>query len=344
VNADGHREILGLQVTSAEDGAGWLGFFRDLTARGLTGVALVTSDAHRGLTEAIGPTLPGAAWQRCRTHGAANLMSVTPKASWPWVRTLLHSVYDQPDAASVHAPYDRPIDAIASKLPDVARHLEDARDDLLAFTSFPKELWRQIWSNNQSYGNFGLRVKTGTPASTAIGVTRRCRRRRHRSAGPVGLTAADVLTATRHHEMNRPIFIIPPPRAAPSDTKRLDRDTTDIRGNSATDRAEGSARPAAQRAPRRHAEDSWRNRRGRSERPATQASIRRSSLQFSADKGDNVATARLGCPGEPTAAQNHQSRVRRSAEAASVGAHRTAARRAFSSGPGVTQRHAEGRR
>jgi transposase-like protein len=117
VNADGHREILGLQVTSAEDGAGWLGFFRDLTARGLTGVQLVTSDAHRGLTEAIGATLPGAAWQRCRTHYAANLMSATPKTSWPWVRTLLHSVYDQPDAASVHAQYDRLIDAIATKLP-----------------------------------------------------------------------------------------------------------------------------------------------------------------------------------------------------------------------------------
>src|SRR5271166_3115174 len=95
VNADGHREILGLQVTSAEDGAGWLAFFRDLTARGLAGVALVTSDAHRGLTEAIGATLPGASWQRCRTHYAANLMSVTPKASWPWVKTMLHSVYDQ---------------------------------------------------------------------------------------------------------------------------------------------------------------------------------------------------------------------------------------------------------
>jgi len=79
VNADGYREILGLHVTSAEDGAGWLGFFRDLTARGLTGVALVTSDAHRGLVEAIGATLPGAAWQRCRTHYAANLMSATPK-------------------------------------------------------------------------------------------------------------------------------------------------------------------------------------------------------------------------------------------------------------------------
>ena len=67
VNADGHREILGLQVTSAEDGAGWLAFFRDLTARGLTGVGLVTSDAHNGLIAAIGATLPGASWQRCRT-------------------------------------------------------------------------------------------------------------------------------------------------------------------------------------------------------------------------------------------------------------------------------------
>ncbi len=71
VNADGHREILGLQVSSAEDGAGWLGFFRDLTARGLTGVRLVTSDAPNGLVAAIGATLPGASWQRCRTHYAA---------------------------------------------------------------------------------------------------------------------------------------------------------------------------------------------------------------------------------------------------------------------------------
>jgi putative transposase len=148
VNADGHREILGLQVTSAEDGAGWLAFFRDLTARGLTGVRLVTSDAHRGLIDAIGATLPGAGWQRCRTHYAANLMTATPKTSWPWVKTLLHSVYDQPDADSVHAQYDRLIDTIAEKLPAVAQHLETGRADVLAFTAFPKELWRQIWSNN----------------------------------------------------------------------------------------------------------------------------------------------------------------------------------------------------
>ena len=148
MNNDGHREILGLHVTTAEDGAGWLGFFRDLTARGLSGVKLVTSDAHAGLVAAIGATLGGASWQRCRTHYAANLMSVTPKSSWPWVKALLHSIYDQADAAAVHAQFDRVVDALTEKLPKVAEHLEGARADILAFTAFPKEIWRQIWSNN----------------------------------------------------------------------------------------------------------------------------------------------------------------------------------------------------
>ena len=150
VNADGHREILGLQVTRAEDGAGWLAFFRDLTARGLTGVRWSPPTRTRGLVDAIGATLPGAAWQRCRTHYAANLMAACPEERWPWVRALLHSVYDQPDAASVHAQFDRVLDALADKLPKVAEHLEAARADVLAFTAFPKEVWRQIWSNNPS--------------------------------------------------------------------------------------------------------------------------------------------------------------------------------------------------
>jgi putative transposase len=148
VNNNGHREILGLHVTTSEDGAGWLAFFRDLVARGLSGVKLVTSDAHAGLVAAIDATLGGAAWQRCRTHYAANLMSITPKTSWPWVKALLHSIYDQPDADAVHAQFDRVVDALHEKLPTVAEHLEEARADILAFTAFPKEVWRQIWSNN----------------------------------------------------------------------------------------------------------------------------------------------------------------------------------------------------
>ncbi|MEW1965964.1 IS256 family transposase, partial [Micrococcus sp. NPDC078436] len=148
VNADGRREVLGLRVATTESGAAWNEFFADLVARGLHGVRLVTSDSHRGLVEAIAANLPGAVWQRCRTHYAANLMAVTPKAMWPAVKAMLHSVYDQPDGPAVHAQFDRLLDYVAERLPAVAGHLDAAREDILAFISFPKDVWSQIWSNN----------------------------------------------------------------------------------------------------------------------------------------------------------------------------------------------------
>jgi putative transposase len=148
VNGDGHREVLGVKVATSETKEAWNVFFADLVARGLRGVKLVTSDAHAGLVEAIAANLPGTAWQRCRTHYAANLMSVCPKSAWPAVKTMLHSVYDQPDAKAVHAQFDKLLDSVGEKLPGVAEHLDAARADVLAFSSFPKEIWRQIWSNN----------------------------------------------------------------------------------------------------------------------------------------------------------------------------------------------------
>jgi transposase-like protein len=148
VNGDGGREVLGLDIASQEDGAGWLGFLRGLTARGLSGVKLVISDAHRGLVDAIGAALPGAAWQRCRTHYLRNLLAKVPKSAQPWVATMVRTIFDQPDAASVRAQYGRVVEAIEAKFPDAATHLDEARDDLLAFAAFPHELWRQIWSNN----------------------------------------------------------------------------------------------------------------------------------------------------------------------------------------------------
>jgi len=63
-NADGYREILGVDVLTSEDGAGWTSFLRSLVRRGLSGVELVISDAHAGLKEAIAAVLPGASWQR----------------------------------------------------------------------------------------------------------------------------------------------------------------------------------------------------------------------------------------------------------------------------------------
>jgi putative transposase len=148
VNADGRREVLGLRVATSETGAAWNSFFADLVARGLSGVRLVTSDAHQGLVAALAANLPGAAWQRCRTHYAANLMSVCPKSLWPAVKAMLHSVYDQPDAAAVHAQFDRLLDYVEEKLPAAFEHLDAARADILAFTTFPDGLWQQIWSNN----------------------------------------------------------------------------------------------------------------------------------------------------------------------------------------------------
>jgi transposase-like protein len=173
VTNDGQREVLGLEVVSGEDGAGWLGFLRSLVARGLSGVALVISDAHTGLVGAIEATLPGASWQRCRTHYARNLATTVPKSAQPWVLTLLRTVFDQPDAASVHAQFDRVVDGLAEKFPAAAEHLDTAREDLLAFSVFPRELWRQIWSNNpQERLNKEIRRRTDVvgifPDRTAV--------------------------------------------------------------------------------------------------------------------------------------------------------------------------------
>ena len=120
VNADGHREILGLDVASTKDGAGWLAFLRGLVARGLSGVQLVTSDCHQGLRDAIAATLPGAAWQRCRTHYHRNLLTRVPKSAQPWVSTLVRTISGQPDAASVRARHAQVVTALEAKFPAAA--------------------------------------------------------------------------------------------------------------------------------------------------------------------------------------------------------------------------------
>jgi putative transposase len=161
VNADGKREILGFEVTSAEDGAGWLAFFRGLVARGLSGVVLVTSDAHAGLVAAIAATVPGASWQRCRTHYLRDLLTKVAKSSQPWVATLVRTIFDQPDTTEVRAQFDRVVAALDGKLPAAADHLSAAREDLLAFTAVPREIWRQVWSSNpQERLNRELRRRT----------------------------------------------------------------------------------------------------------------------------------------------------------------------------------------
>jgi putative transposase len=148
VNGEGRREVLGLDVVTSEDGAGWLAFLRSLVARGLSGVELVISDAHPGLKNAIASALAGATWQRCRTHFMRNLLVTVPKSMQGLVATTVRSIYAQPDAASVRAQHARVVEQLTPRFAQAARMLDEAVEDLLAFTSFPKEHWRQIWSNN----------------------------------------------------------------------------------------------------------------------------------------------------------------------------------------------------
>ena len=147
--AAGNGEILGLDLHTSEDGAGWTAFLRGLVAHGLTGVRLVISDAHPGLVDAIASTVPGASWQRCRTHFLRNLLTRVPKSAGPFVATLVRSVFAQPDTPTTHAQHTRVIEQLAERFPAAAEMLEDAGSDILAFARFPRPHWRQIWSKTQ---------------------------------------------------------------------------------------------------------------------------------------------------------------------------------------------------
>jgi putative transposase len=148
VNNEGRRESLGFDVITTEDGAGWTAFLRSLVARGLSGVALVTSDDHKGLKAAIAAVLPGATWQRCRVHFSRNLLTRVPKASQGMVATLVRTIFEQPDHDSVWDQHARVVDQLTSRFADAATMLADAAEDLLAFSTFPAEHWSAIRSNN----------------------------------------------------------------------------------------------------------------------------------------------------------------------------------------------------
>jgi len=148
VNADGHREVLGFDIITTEDGAGWTAFLRSLVARGLSGVCLVTSDAHEGLKNAIFSVLQGASWQRCRTHFMRNLLTRVPKAHQAMVASLVRSIFAQTTPDEVWAQHGRVVEQFEKTFPKAAELLEEAAPDVLAFCAVPKEQWKQIWSNN----------------------------------------------------------------------------------------------------------------------------------------------------------------------------------------------------
>jgi putative transposase len=148
VRSTGEREVLGLDVGPSEDGAFWTQFLRGLVARGLTGVKLVISDAHGGLKGAIGAVLQGASWQRCRVHFIANALALVPKAASQMVAATIRTVFAQPDPISAREQWRRVADSFRARFPRLAQLMDETEEEVLAYSAFPVEHWRQIWSNN----------------------------------------------------------------------------------------------------------------------------------------------------------------------------------------------------
>jgi putative transposase len=144
----GEREVLGLDVGPSEDGAFWTSFLRSLAARGLSGVRLVTSDAHQGLKGAVEAVLVGASWQRCRVHFMRNALSLVPKAAQQMAGATIRTVFAQPDAASAREQWRRVSDGFRHRFARLSELMEEAEEDVLSYASFPQEHWQKVWSNN----------------------------------------------------------------------------------------------------------------------------------------------------------------------------------------------------
>src|SRR5665213_1411320 len=148
VTEDGRREILGIEIGDSEDEAFWREFLRTLKRRGLSGVRLVISDQHAGLVAAIARCFQGAGHQRCRVHFARNLLAMIPKGHQPMVSAAFKTVFAQVSGPDMHAQWDQVTATLEGRFPKGAALMTGAKEEVLAFTAFPAEHWRQIWSTN----------------------------------------------------------------------------------------------------------------------------------------------------------------------------------------------------
>ena len=148
ITATGDREVLGLDVGDSEAETFWSEFGRGLRHRGLSGLRLVISDAHDGLTKAVRRVFQGASWQRCRVHFARNVLAKVPKGSADMVAAALRTVFVHPEPAELSAAWDRVADTFSGQFPKVTELMATAKPDVLAFSAFPFEHWKKIWSTN----------------------------------------------------------------------------------------------------------------------------------------------------------------------------------------------------
>jgi putative transposase len=147
VHETGRREVVGLDVGEAETESFWRAFLRSLCVRGLEGVQLVISDAHTGLQAAIAKVF-GCPWQRCTVHFLRDMLGHVARAQQPLVSGAIRGIFTAASAAQAHERLGQVADQLRPHAAKVARLLEDAEADLLAFYAFPAEHWSKLRSTN----------------------------------------------------------------------------------------------------------------------------------------------------------------------------------------------------
>jgi transposase-like protein len=147
VNTDGRREILGVATGASEAEVFWKSFLRSLADRGLRGVRLVIADDHKGLRAAASKVFH-ATLQRCRVHWLRSALGHVPAKQRPAVTAMIKTIFAQESAAEAHAQWNSVADALRERAPKLAELMDEAREDVLAYTAFPKEHWPQIASTN----------------------------------------------------------------------------------------------------------------------------------------------------------------------------------------------------
>lgn len=149
VNAEGYREILGVEEGTKEDKESWRGFLRRLKERGLAGVGLIVSDKCLGLVEALGEFYPEAAWQRCVVHWYRNVFAVVPKSKIRDVAAMLKAIHAQEDRQAARRKAEDVVEKLrAMKLPKAADLVAASIEETLSYMPFPSEHWRRIRTNN----------------------------------------------------------------------------------------------------------------------------------------------------------------------------------------------------
>lgn len=148
VNADGFREILGLQLGDSESEASWSSFFSWLKRRGLSGVDLVVSDAHGGLVNAVRRQFQGCTWQRCQTHFTRDILQATPKAVRTEVHEHLRSLFEAPDPATARTLLQQILASYAARAPKAMAILEAGFDDATAVLALPEPYRRRLRTTN----------------------------------------------------------------------------------------------------------------------------------------------------------------------------------------------------